>query len=101
MMDGNGRLAQGEDDTMLWKEGERSKIRAVQMDNLKGLLGIRRVDRVSNAWIRELRGVTKGGNKRIDECSPVVGPCGKDGGARIAKRAYVGEYVLVVALWVG
>ena len=30
------------------------------MDNLKGLLGIRRVDRVPNARIRELYGVTKG-----------------------------------------
>ena len=26
---------------MLWKEKERSRIRAVQMDNLRGLLGIR------------------------------------------------------------
>ena len=28
---------------ILWKEKERSKIRAVKMDNLKGLLGIRRI----------------------------------------------------------
>ena len=35
-------------DTMLWKEKERSRIRAVQMDNLRGL------DRVPNARIREL-----------------------------------------------
>ena len=27
---------------MLWKEEERSRIRALQMDNLRGLLGIRR-----------------------------------------------------------
>ena len=26
-------------ETMLWKEKERSRIRAVQMDNLRGLLG--------------------------------------------------------------
>ena len=45
---------------MLWKEKERSRIRAVQMDNLRGLLGIRRMDRVLNAWIRELCGVKKG-----------------------------------------
>ena len=31
---------------MLWKEKERSRVRAVQMDNLRGLLGIRRMDRV-------------------------------------------------------
>ena len=28
-------------ETMLWKENEKSRIRAVQMDNLKGLLDIR------------------------------------------------------------
>ena len=33
-------------ETILRKEKERSKIRAVQMDNLRGLLGIRRMDRV-------------------------------------------------------
>ena len=41
-------------ETMLWKEKERSRVRAVQMDNLRGLLGIRRMDRVPNAQIREL-----------------------------------------------
>ena len=40
-------------ETMLWKEKERSSFRAVQMDNLRGLLGIRRMDRVPNARIRE------------------------------------------------
>ena len=38
-------------ETMIWKEKERSRIRAVQMDNLRGLLGIRRMDRVLNAQI--------------------------------------------------
>ena len=47
-------------DTMLWNEKERSRIRDVQMDNLRGLLGIMRMDRVPNAWIRELCGVMKG-----------------------------------------
>ena len=36
-------------ETMLWKEKEKSRIKAVQMDNIKGLLGIRRIDRVLNA----------------------------------------------------
>ena len=40
-------------DTMLWKE-EISRTRAVQMDNLRDLLDIRRVDRLPNAWMREL-----------------------------------------------
>ena len=45
-------------ETMLWKE--RSRIRAVQMETLRGLLVIRRMDRVSNAQIRELCQVKKG-----------------------------------------
>ena len=36
-------------ETMLWVEKERSRIRAVQMSNLSGLLGIRKMDRVPNA----------------------------------------------------
>ena len=35
--------------TLVWKEKERSRIRIVQMNNLRGLLGIRRMDRVLNA----------------------------------------------------
>ena len=34
---------------MLWKEKERSRIRAVQMDNLRSLLSFRRMNRVPNA----------------------------------------------------
>ena len=41
-------------ETMLGKEKERSRIRVVHMDNLRGLLGIRSKDRVINAWKREL-----------------------------------------------
>ena len=37
------------------------------MDKLRGLLRIRRVDRVSNARIRELCGAKKGLDERIDE----------------------------------
>ena len=42
------------------EEGEVFRIRTVQMDDLRGLLAIRRIDRVPNAWIRELSGCTKG-----------------------------------------
>ena len=52
---------------ILRKEKERSRNRAVQMDNLKRLLGFRRMGRVSNARIRELCGVKKGLDERIDE----------------------------------
>ena len=54
-------------ETMLRREKKRSRVRAVQMDTLRGFLGIRRMDRVSNAWIRELCGVRKGLDERIDE----------------------------------
>ena len=47
-------------DTILWKEKKRSRIRAVQMDNLRGLLRIWRMYKVPNARIRELCGVKKG-----------------------------------------
>ena len=35
----------------IWKEKESSRIRALQIDNLIGLLGIRRMDKVPNARI--------------------------------------------------
>ena len=55
-------------ETMIWKEKERSKIRAVHMDNLRGLLGIRKMDKVPNLNKRELCGVMRRGGKdeRID-----------------------------------
>ena len=37
------------------------------MYNLRDLLGIRRMDKIQNERIRELCGVTKGVDERIDE----------------------------------
>ena len=37
------------------------------MGNLRGLLGIRKMDKFPNAWIREFCGVTKGVEERINE----------------------------------
>ena len=37
------------------------------MDDLRGLLGIRRMDKVQNTRIRPLCGVTKGVEEKIDE----------------------------------
>ena len=54
-------------ETMLRKDKERSRIRVLQRDTLRGLLGIRRMVRVPNARIRELCGVAKGVEERIDE----------------------------------
>ena len=36
------------------KEEGGSRIKVLQMDNLRGLLGIRRMNGVQNVWIREL-----------------------------------------------
>ena len=43
-------------ETIIWRE-KRSGIKAVQMDNLRGLLSISSMDKVPNAWIRQLCGV--------------------------------------------
>ena len=63
---------------------------AVQMDSLRDLLGIRRMDKVPNSQIRQLCVVTKGVNKKIDEgvlrCFGHVERMEND---RIAKRVYV------------
>ena len=52
-------------ETMICRE--RSRIRVVQMDNLRGLLNVRRIDKFPNARIREVFGVTKGIDEKIDE----------------------------------
>ena len=59
------------------------------MDNLRGLLGIRKMDRVPNARIREFCGVRKGLHERIDES--VLWWFGHVERDRIAKRIYLGE----------
>ena len=46
--------------TMLWKEKEKSRTKAVQMDDLRRSLGISRMDRVPNARIKKSCGVKKG-----------------------------------------
>ena len=49
-------------ETIIWEEKERSRIRVLQMDNLRSFLGILRMNKVPNARIRELCGVKKGMN---------------------------------------
>ena len=70
------------------------------MDNLRGLLGIKRIDRIPIAWIRELCGVRNGLDKRIDEgilqWFSHVEKMERD---RITKR--VCRSVLVVIQWIG
>ena len=63
------------------------------MDNLRGLLGIWRMDKVPNAWIRELCKVKKGVDERNDrgmiQWYDHVMRIEKD---KIAKRVYVRLY---------
>ena len=65
-------------ETMLWKEKEISGIMAVQMENLRSLLSIRKMDRV--ARIREFCRVKKEVDERIakSQCglSQLYGACG-------------------------
>ena len=51
---------------MLWREKEKSRIKVVQIDNLRGLLNIRSIDRVPNARVRVLCGVKKRVDERIE-----------------------------------
>ena len=46
---------------MIWREKERSRIGAVQMDNLRGWLGFRGMDRIPNAWIKSVMWSSEGG----------------------------------------
>ena len=54
-------------ETMVWREKERSKIRAVKMNNFTNLLGIRRTNKCQMNGVRDLYGVKKGVDEGIDE----------------------------------
>src|SRR5678815_5288590 len=54
-------------ETMVWNKRHRSKVQCVQMNNLRGVLGVRRIDKMRNERIREMCGVKKGVNERINE----------------------------------
>ena len=80
-------------ETMIRREKGRSRIWVVQMDNLRGLLGIRRMDKFRNARIRQLCGVTKGVDEKINEgVLRWFGHMERMDNNRIAKRVYVEEY---------
>ena len=78
-------------ETMIRMEKERFGIRAVYMDNLRGLLGIRRMDKVPNVRIRQLCGVAKGMDEKIDEgvLRRWFGHVERMENDMIAKRVYV------------
>ena len=79
-------------ETMIWKE-ERSRIREVQMDKIRSLLGIRKMDRVPNTRIRESCRMGKGVDERIEEEDlHLFSHEERMENDRIAKRLYVGEF---------
>ena len=62
------------------------------MDNLRGILGIRRMNKVPNAQIRQLCGVMQGVDKKIDEgVLQWFSHVERMENNMIAKRVYVGE----------
>ena len=76
-------------ETVIWRKKERSKIWALHMENLRGLLGIMRMDKVPNARIRKLCGVMKGADEKIDEgVLQRFGHVERMENDRIAKRAW-------------
>ena len=77
-------------ETLIWKEKERARIRSVQMNNLRSLLCIKRMDKVLDAGIRELCGMIKGVDNRIDKIVfRWFGHMKRMEKDRIAKRVYV------------
>ena len=77
---------------MIWREKERARIRVVQMYNFRILFSIRRMDKVPNGYIRQLCGVTKGVDEKIDEgVLRLFGYVERMEIDMIAKRVFVGE----------
>ena len=59
---------------MIGREKERSRVRAVPVDNLRGVLGIRRMDKVPNGRIRQLCDVKNIVDEKIDESEKTRAP---------------------------
>ena len=77
--------------TVIWREQERCRIRGIHIDNLRCLLGMRKMGKVPNAWIRDLYGETKGVDEVIDEgVLRQFDHVERIKNDRIAKRVYVG-----------
>ena len=73
------------------EEKERSRIRAIQTDNLRGLLDIKSMDRVPHARIKEFVRIDEGVNKKIaEDILRWFGHVERMKNDRIAKRVYVG-----------
>ena len=79
-------------ETMVWNKKYRSKVQAVQMDNLRSVLGLKRTDKIRNEFIRNTCGVEKGINESINESMlRWFGHVEGMEDSRLAKRMYKGE----------
>src|SRR5678815_6092076 len=66
------------------------------MDNLRGVLGVRRINKMRNELIREWCGVKKGVNERINESMlRWFGHVERMNDSRLVKRMYSGECCLL------
>jgi hypothetical protein len=76
----------------VWCPKYRSRVQAVQMDNLRSVLGVRRIDKMRNERIRELCGVERGMNERINESLlRWFGHMERMDESRLVKRMYSSE----------
>src|SRR5678815_4983448 len=81
-------------ETMVWNKKYRSKVQCVQMDNLRDMLGVKRINKMRNELIRELCGVKKGVHERINESMlRWFGHVERMNESRLVKRMYSGECV--------
>src|SRR5678815_4666944 len=81
-------------ETMVWNKKYRSKVQCVHIHNLRGMLGVRRIDKMRNERIRELCGVKKAVNERINESMlRWFGHVERMNDSQLVKRMYSGECV--------
>src|SRR5678815_3382180 len=79
---------------MVWNKRYRSKVQCVQMDNFRAVLGVRRIGIMRNERIRELCGVKKVVNERINEnMLRWFGHVESVNDSRLVKRMYSSECV--------
>src|SRR5678815_335511 len=81
-------------ESMVWNKRYRSKVQCVQMDNLRSVLGVRRIDKMRNERIGELCGAKKRVNERINESTlRLFGHVERMNDSRLVKRMYSCECV--------
>ena len=74
-------------EVMVWRSGYRSRVRAVEMDNLRSILGVLWMDEIENEIIRGVCRVQKSLNVKISESNlPWFGHDMRMEDGRIVKR---------------